>query len=233
MHYPNTKISSNYLEGGQFTKKIRADNKVIIITGANSGIGKATAIELAKTGAKIYMACRDYLRCEKARLEIIKITGNENIFFKELDLTSFDSIINFAREFSESEDRLDVLINNAGVLGCPRTLTAEGFEMHIGVNYVGHFLLVDCLMKLLKKSAPSRIVVVASYTHRWTSLQVDDLNSEKSYGRFNAYYHSKLANVMFTRSLAKRLEGTGVTINCLHPGVIKTEILKSMHPLML
>lgn len=179
------------------------------------------------------MGGRDYLRCEKARLEIIKITGNENIFFKELDLTSFDSIIKFAREFSESEERLDVLVNNAGVLGCPRTLTADGYEMHIGVNYVGHFLLVHCLLKLLKKSAPSRIVVVASYTHRWASLKMDDLNSEKSYNRLYAYCHSKLANVMFTRSLAKRLKGTGVTVNCLHPGVIRTEILKSMHPFML
>lgn len=201
------------------------DGKVVIITGANAGIGKETALDLAKRGAKVYMACRDYKRCEAARLEIVNQSGNQNVFNRTLDLGSLTSIRNFARRFLAEESRLDVLVNNAGLMG-PRRVTEDGFEMLMGVNHMGHFLLTNLLLYLLKQSSPSRIVVVSSVAHRIGKLKKDDLNSEQSYKEFSAYAQSKLANLLFVRALAKRLQGTGVTVNAVHPGAVKTEISK-------
>lgn len=201
------------------------DGKVVIITGANAGIGKETALDLAKRGAKVYMACRDYKRCEAARLEIVNQSGNQNVFNRTLDLGSLTSIRNFARRFLAEESRLDVLVNNAGLMG-PRRVTEDGFEMLMGVNHMGHFLLTNLLLYLLKQSSPSRIVVVSSVAHRIGKLKKDDLNSEQSYKEFSAYAQSKLANLLFVRALAKRLKGTGVTVNAVHPGAVKTEISK-------
>lgn len=207
------------------------DGKVVIITGANAGIGKETALDLAKRGAKVYMACRDFNRCETARLEIVEESKNPNVFNRTLDLGSLESIRKFAKDFIAEESRLDVLVNNAGLMG-PRKLTADGFEMLLGVNHMGHFLLTNLLLDLLKKSSPSRIVVVSSMAHRMGKLQKDDLNSEKSYKEFAAYANSKLANMLFMRELAKRLKGTGVTVNAIHPGAVKTEISKDSSKLL-
>lgn len=207
------------------------DGKVVIVTGANAGIGKETALDLARRGAKVYMACRDFKRCEAARLEIVEKTQNPNVFNRSLDLGSMESIRRFASEFIAEQTRLDVLVNNAGLMG-PRRLTADGFEMLLGVNHMGHFLLTNLLLDLLKKSKPSRIVVVSSMAHRMGKLKKDDLNSEKSYKEFNAYAHSKLANMLFMRELSKRLKGTGVTVNAVHPGAVKTEISKDSSMLL-
>lgn len=130
--------------------------------------------------------------------------------------------------FKSEETKLHILINNAGIMDCPRMLTKDGFEMQIGVNHMGHFLLTLLLLDVLRASAPSRIVVVSSLAHRFGTINKDDLNSEKSYSRKFAYAQSKLANVLFTRELAKRLEGSGVTVNALHPGVVDTELFRSM-----
>lgn len=119
---------------------------------------------------------------------------------------------------------MDILINNAGVMAMPHTLTKDGFEMQIGVNHMGHFLLTNLLLDMLKSSAPSRIVVLSSLAHMWGRINKDDLNSEKSYNKFKAYSQSKLANVLFSHELAKRLTGSGVTVNSVHPGVVKTEL---------
>ncbi|KAH8275610.1 hypothetical protein KR026_011491, partial [Drosophila bipectinata] len=216
------------VQGRQFTKKTDETGKVVIVTGCNTGIGKETVLELAHRGATVYMACRDMNKCDQARKEIIETTDNHNIFSLQLDLSSMESIRNFVTRFKSKETKLHILINNAGVMDIPRLVTKDGFEMQIGVNHMGHFLLTLLLIDVLKASAPSRIVVVSSLAHRFGTIKVNDLNSEKSYSRKFAYAQSKLANVLFTRELAKRLRGSGVTVNALHPGVVDTELFRSM-----
>lgn len=217
------------MQGGIFKNPIRADGKVVIVTGANTGIGKETVRELAKRGAKVYMACRDMTRCNKARDEIALETENTNIFCRQCDLASFESVKKFAAEFKKEEKQLDILINNAGVMRIPnRLFTKEGIELQIGVNHFGHFLLTTLLLDLLKKSAPSRIVNVSSLAHTRGHIKMNDLNSDKSYDSGEAYNQSKLANILFTRALSKRLQNTGVTVNALHPGVVSTELGRYM-----
>ncbi|XP_037041805.1 retinol dehydrogenase 12-like [Bradysia coprophila] len=205
-------------QGKQFTKDVRAENKVVIVTGSSGGIGKETALDLASRGATVYMACRDMQKCDEARLQIIEKTGNSKVYARKLDLGSL--------EFLEEEDRLDILINNAGVMNLPRWETEDGFEMQLGVNHMGHFLLTSLLLDTLKASAPSRIVVVASRAYLIGVIRKDDLNSKKSYNKYKAYFQSKLANVLFAKELSKRLQGTGVTCNSLHPGVVQTELMR-------
>lgn len=198
------------------------------LIGANTGIGKETARELARRNAVIYMCCRNLSKCEEARKEIILGTRNKNVFCRELDLASFSSIKNFAKRFKAEQNRLDILINNAGVMRCPRQTTKEGFEMQIGVNHLGHFLLTHLLLDFLKASTPSRIINVSSIAHARGFIDTSDFNSEKNYDPKKAYEQSKLANVLFTRELAKRLEGSGVTVNALHPGIVDTELMRHM-----
>ncbi|KAH8407344.1 hypothetical protein KR215_006701, partial [Drosophila sulfurigaster] len=213
---------------GKFTIKTNETGKVFIVTGSNTGIGKETVWELTRRGATVYMGCRDKVRAEEARREIIEDTKNQNIFFIELDLSSLDSVRKFVEVYKQKQDRLHVLINNAGVMLGPRKLTKEGFEWQLGVNHMGPFLLTILLLDLLKKSAPSRIVNVSSVAHSYGRINTQDLNSEKSYNEVKAYNQSKLANVIFTRELAARLEGTGVTANSLHPGVVDTELFRNV-----
>ena len=198
----------------------RIDGKVVIITGANSGIGKETAIDLAKRGGKIYIACRDQTRGEEALTEIRAASKSENVFILHLDLASLDSVREFSRKFHELESKLHILINNAGVMACPKSFTKDGFEMHFGTNHLGHFLLTNLLLDVLKAAAPSRIIIVSSLFHIVGKIRKNNLNGESFYFRWFQYASSKLANIMFTRELAKRLEGTGVTVNALHPGKV-------------
>ncbi|KRF98435.1 uncharacterized protein Dwil_GK28016 [Drosophila willistoni] len=214
----------DFTKEGKFTKETNETGKVVIVTGANTGIGKETVRELARRGATVCMACRDMKKCEEARQEIVDETKNNNIFTKSLDLSSLDSIRQFVKDFKAEQSKLHILINNAGIMRGPRKLTQEGFEMQIGVNHMGHFLLTNLLLDTLKASAPSRIVNVSSSVHYLGKINTKDLNSEKCYSEGGAYNQSKLANVLFTRELAKRLEGTGVTVNALHPGAVKTEL---------
>ncbi|XP_058832542.1 retinol dehydrogenase 12-like [Topomyia yanbarensis] len=223
-----------YFQGGQFKNKdIRLDAKVVIITGANSGIGKATAIECAKRGARVYMGCRDPIRMEKARQEILDKSGSQNVFGLELDLASLESIRKFVRTFLSMERRLHVLINNGGVMACPKGYTKEGFELHFGTNHLGHFYLTHLLLDLLKKTAPSRVVTVSSDVHRWGRIDKDDINCEKEYREWDAYMQSKLCNVLFSRHLARKLRGTGVTTYCLHPGTINSELTRYLNRAMM
>ena len=207
----------------------RMDGKTVIVTGANTGIGKETALDLAKRGARVIMACRDLKKGETALNDIVEKTGSKNVVLKQLDLASLKSIREFAENVNKNEPRLHVLINNAGVMLVPElTKTEDGFEMQMGVNHLGHFLLTNLLLDLLKISTPSRIVVVSSVGHEMftTKMKFDNINSETIYEKWDAYGQSKLANILFARELAKRLDGTGVTVNCLHPGVIFTELLR-------
>ncbi|XP_034017950.1 retinol dehydrogenase 14b [Thalassophryne amazonica] len=200
--------------------------KTVIVTGANSGIGKAVAGELVKLQARVIMACRDRRSAEEAAEDIRSQAGPQHgeLVVKHLDLASLASVRKFCQEINEEEPKLDVLINNAGVYQCPYMKTEDGFEMQLGVNHLGHFLLTHLLLELLKSSAPSRIVVVSSKLYKHGQINFDDLNSEKNYNKAFCYSQSKLANLLFTLELARHLEGTGVTVNALTPGIVRTNL---------
>lgn len=207
-----------WMQGPKFIVTERIDDKVVVITGGNAGIGKATAIELAKLGATVYIACRDKFRADIAVEDIKTASLNENVKFLKLDLSSFKSIINFVKEFKSQESRLDILINNAAVMPYSRAETEDGLELQMGVNHFGHFLLTNLLLDLLEKSKPSRVINVASLAHLGAELDKDDLMSKKGYTMIGTYRKSKLANVLFTKELSNRLKGTGVSTFSLHPG---------------
>ncbi|XP_047453258.1 retinol dehydrogenase 13-like [Mugil cephalus] len=219
-----------WMAGGVCRSKARLDGKTVLITGANTGIGKETAVDLARRGARVILACRDMDRANKAAEDVRKRSGNDNVIVKKLDLASLQSVRQLAQDVLASEERLDVLINNAGIMSCPQWKTEDGFEMQFGVNHLGHFLLTNCLLDLLKKSAPSRIVNVSSLAHERGQIYFDDINQEKQYNPWKSYSQSKLANVLFTRELANRLQGTRVTTYSLHPGVIRTELGRHFWP---
>lgn len=216
--------------------------KTVLITGANSGLGRATAAELLRLGARVIMGCRDLERAEEAagqlRRELRQAGGPEpgpssggagELVVKHLDLASLRSVRAFCQEMLQEEPQLDVLINNAGIFQCPYMKTEDGFEMQFGVNHLGHFLLTNLLLGLLKSSAPSRIVVVSSKLYKYGDINFEDLNSEQSYNKSFCYSRSKLANILFTRELARRLEGTNVTVNVLHPGIVRTNLGRHIH----
>lgn len=217
-----------YIRRAKYTKNTRIVDKIVIITGANTGIGKENAIDHAKRGAKVYIACRDIKRGENALSDIRRISGSDKVHFLQLDLASLESIREFSKKFHENESHLHILINNAGVMACPKALTVDGFEMQLGTNHLGHFLLTNLLLDLLKASSPSRIVNVSSEGHKLGDIYKKDLMWDKSYSKYKAYGQSKLANILFSRELAKKLEGTGVTVNSCHPGVVQTELGRHM-----
>ena len=198
------------------------ENKIILITGANSGIGKATATALAEMGAHVVMMSRDLVKGENARQEVIRVSKNNQVDLMQCDLASMASIRKFASLFLAKYPRLDVLINNAGIFTDKRMETADGFEYQIGVNHLGHFLLTQLLLNLLKKSSPARIINVSSGAHFGGKIDFNDLHLKSKYSSWKSYAQSKLANVLFTYELAHRLSGTGITVNCLHPGFVNT-----------
>jgi len=199
--------------------------KVCMVTGANAGIGKATVQGLANIGATVVMVCRSRERGEVALSEIKKQSSNDRISLLVADLSSQGEIRKLAADFKGQHSKLHVLVNNAGIIPRKREVTLDGFETQFAVNHLAPFLLTNLLLDVLKSSAPARIVTVASDMHRGATLDFDDLQSEQSYGPVRVYCRTKLANVLFTCELARRLEGTGVTANCLHPGVVATKLL--------
>lgn len=212
--------------------EIRIDGKVVIITGGTSGLGLEAARNLANRGGTIYLAARGQTKGLEA-IEFIKnSTGNENVRFIQLDLGSLASVRAFSRNFHSVENRLDILINNAGVV-THYNKTENNFELNMGINHLGHFLLTNLLLDLLKASAPSRIVVVSSVAHYLGFLSRSNLNSEIYFpGFFKAYGNSKLANVLFTRELARRLKGTGVTVNSCDPGPSMSGVISNLNPIL-
>ncbi|KAG7225188.1 hypothetical protein INR49_014746 [Caranx melampygus] len=200
--------------------------KTVIVTGANSGIGKATTKGLVKLQGRVIMACRELGRAEEAAREILQETGADSsqLVVKQLDLASLTSVRTFCQDIMKEEPRLDVLINNAGIYQCPYIRTEDGFEMQFGVNHLGHFLLTSLLLDLLKQSAPSRVVVVSSKLYKHGHINFEDLNSDHTYDKAFAYSRSKLANLLFTCELAQRLEGSGVTVNALTPGIVRSNL---------
>lgn len=250
-----------YVTCGYFHDKVRMDGKTVIITGATGGIGYETAKELAKRGARVVMACRNLESAEKVKGEIkqwsnnkitsaflvdeiVKLTKNENVVTKKLDLSSQKSIREFAANILQSEQRLDVLIHNAGTAEMKYQKTDDGIELTMATNHFGPFLLTHLLIgtcssfscpiltnsfaDLLKRSGPSRIVVVASELYRLACLNLDKINPQSAWCPAYYYYVSKYANFCFTFELARRLEGTNVTANCLHPGMIDSGIWRNV-----
>ena len=206
--------------------------KVCLITGANSGIGKATALGLAKLDATVVMVSRDKDKGEAALYEIRTLSGNKNTDAMVADVSSQDSVRELAHDFMARYKKLHVLINNAGVFLPRRVSTVDGLEATFATNHLGHFLLTNLLLDELKASAPARIINITSSAHYGTEINFEDLQGEKKYSGYRAYSQSKLANVMFTYQLAKQLEGTGVTVNVLHPGVVRTGFGKDQMGLM-
>ena len=204
-------------------------DKVIIITGSNKGIGKEAAKQIAKLGAKVYMACRSLDSANQAREEIVNETKNQNVFVKHLDLASVDSIINFAEQFKKEESKLDVLINNAGLWTKTKKLTDIKVEQTFAVNVIGHQLLTQLLLDELKNAAPSRIINTAS--HFAGGLDIDDMNFDKrNYNETLAYKQTKQANRMLTREWARRLEKDNVSVYSLTPGFIPdTELFREQN----
>jgi NAD(P)-dependent dehydrogenase (short-subunit alcohol dehydrogenase family) len=199
--------------------------QVVLITGGNTGIGKEAAVGLASLGARVVITSRNEERGRAARQEIVDRSGNDSVDVMALDLASFRSIRAFAGDFLDRYDGLDVLVNNAGLILHRRTKTEDGFEATFGINHLGHFLLTELLLDRLQASAPARVVVVASRAHKGArrGLDFDDLKAERGYRWMDAYNKSKLANIYFTRELARRLDGTGVTVNAMHPGFVRSD----------
>jgi len=207
---------------------VQLSGKTVVITGANTGIGYETAKDLSKRGANVIMACRNMEKAKEAKAKILTEVPEAKLELRELDLSSLESVRKFAKEINDTVLKLDILINNAGVMLCPKSTTTDGFETHLGVNHIGHFLLTNLLLDLVKKSAPSRIVILSSSGHKAGVMEWDDLMRDKVYSPWHVYFQSKLANVLHMQSLCKRLEGTGVTCNSVHPGIVKTELGRHM-----
>lgn len=199
--------------------------RVVAVTGANSGIGRATAQALAGMGATVLACGRNRVKLDEAVGAMRQATGNPEVHPLIADLSVMSEVRGLANAIAERADRLDVLINNAGLAVDKLQYTDEGFELTFAVNHLAPFLLTNALLPLLKASAPARVVTVSSALHASVkTLDLDDMQRPSRYSWQEAYNRSKLANVLFTRALARRLEGSGVTANCLHPGVIDTEI---------
>jgi NAD(P)-dependent dehydrogenase (short-subunit alcohol dehydrogenase family) len=191
----------------------------VVITGASSGIGRAAAIELAIQGATVVPVGRD----GKRTATIAKRVGAEPVV---ADFSSLAEVRRVAEELLDRHERIDVLVNNAGLVAGRRTVTHDGLELTMAVNHFAPFLLTNLLLERLAASAPARVVTTASDAHRGGLLDIDDLDGERRWSAWSAYGNSKLANILFTRALARRLEGSGVVANCLHPGVIRSGLAR-------
>jgi NAD(P)-dependent dehydrogenase (short-subunit alcohol dehydrogenase family) len=200
------------------------DGKVCIVTGANAGIGKATAVGLAQRGATVVMVCRSRERGEAAREKIIERAGCDDVHLLLADLATQNEVRQLAEAILLQFSHVDVLINNAAVIPLRRAVSVDGIEMQLAVNHLAPFLLTNLLLERLKESAPARIINVSSGVHRGAGISWDDLQSERRYHHTSVYAMTKLMNVLFTKELARRLTGSGVTAYALHPGVPATRL---------
>jgi NAD(P)-dependent dehydrogenase (short-subunit alcohol dehydrogenase family) len=196
--------------------------KTCIVTGASNGIGKVTAGALAAMGARVVMVCRDAGRAQAARAEIARDAASDDIDVLIADLSSQEQIRSLAAQINGRYEKIDVLVNNAGAINTVRTTTVDGIETTFAVNHLAYFTLTNFLLDRIRASGAGRVVNVSSGAHVGARMDFDDLQGARRYGAMRAYGQSKLANVLFTYELARRLEGSGVTANCLHPGVVAT-----------
>jgi NAD(P)-dependent dehydrogenase (short-subunit alcohol dehydrogenase family) len=200
-------------------------DRIVLITGSTDGIGKESARQLAALGATVLVHGRDVQRCAATRDEIRQATGNPDVDYFVADLSSQQQVRQLAADVLARYDRLHVLLNNAGVILLQRQVTEEGMEASFAVNHLAPFLLTHLLLDRLQQSAPARIVTVSSTAHSDGRIDFDNLQGERRYNGVTAYKAAKLGNVLFTLELAERLKGSGVTANCLHPGVVTTKLL--------
>ncbi|XP_053171861.1 retinol dehydrogenase 12 [Scomber japonicus] len=206
---------------------VQLKGKTTIVTGANTGIGKFIALDFARRGARVILACRSEPRGTAALEEIREKTGNSDVHLRLVDLSSLDSVREFAARILEEEKALHILVNNAGVSGLPRGITKDGLEVSFATNHLGPFLLTNLLLDLIKRSAPARIVNLSSVNHKKGHVDFSHFHGENlTYYMDKVYNHTKLHNVICTNELARRLEGTGVTANSVHPGIVMTEVLR-------
>ncbi|HEX6791440.1 MAG TPA: SDR family oxidoreductase [Candidatus Krumholzibacteria bacterium] len=206
------------------------DPKTILVTGATSGIGEATASRLAGMGARVVMVSRTASRGEKARERILRAHPAASLEVLVADLSTIGAIRALAKEFTARHDRLDVLVNNAAVMTSTRRETPDGLEMQFFVNHLAYFLLTGLLLDMLRASAPARIVNVSSTAHSRGVIDFDDLQMKSHYRAYQAYANTKLMNLLFTYELARRLDPREVTVNALHPGVIRTGLMRGVSP---
>ncbi|CAK8683106.1 unnamed protein product [Clavelina lepadiformis] len=214
--------------GGWVRSDVRVDRKTVVITGANQGIGYETALDLAGRGARVIMTCRKTDAGEEARSKMLEKHPDADILVKELDLASLASVFEFAREINDNERRLDVLINNAQIVGCPQSTTVDGYDRQMSVNHIGPFLLTELLLDLLKRTGlrgegSSRIVIVTSSAHKLARMREEDWMHVHNYSPCTMYFQTKLANVYHCLTLADRLRGSNVTCNCLNPGLLRAK----------
>ncbi|KAI5714099.1 hypothetical protein M8J76_010922 [Diaphorina citri] len=200
----------NQMSMGIYKKDTMMNGKTVIITGANSGLGEVTALDMASRGARVIMACRDLGKANGVRESIITKTNNHQVVVKKLDLASLDSVREFAAQILDEEKHIHVLINNAGQGGILNRITKDGLQLGMQVNYFGHFLLTNLLLGRIRDSAPSRIVNVSSVAHRYHKLDLNDLQCERNFNDWTVYANAKL------------FDGTGVTANSVHPGIVAT-----------
>ncbi|MBU9710450.1 SDR family oxidoreductase [Evansella tamaricis] len=201
------------------------DKKIMMVTGANSGMGKATALAFAKMGAHVIMLCRNEEKGIAAQQEIISESKNQKVELFLCDLGKLEDIRRVAQAINEKFPRLDVLVNNAAIITTTRQETKDGFELQFGVNHLGPFLLTNLLLEKIKAGNSSRIINVSSGAHKFGNIDFNDLHtSQRKYRTFSVYGQSKLANILFTIELAQQLRDTGVTVNCLHPGAVSTNL---------
>jgi len=200
------------------------NGKVVVITGANTGIGMETAIGIASMGAATVLACRNQEKGASAAAEVKKRSGNDDVHLVALDLADLASVRDCAATIVNQWPRLDVLVNNAGGMWSKRSTTVQGFEQHFGVNHLGHFYLTNLLLPRLKSSAPARVINLSSVGHNWSvfGMRWTDMQFNRFYYSMGAYSQSKLANILFTRGLARRLDPAVVTANAAHPGPVRS-----------
>ena len=208
--------------------------RTAVVTGANSGLGLATARELARAGASVLMACRNLGRGHRAIEELRAAVPDAQVQLDELDLASLASVRGFAERFRATHDGLDLLINNAGVMAPPRRRTADGFELQFGTNHLGHFALTNALLETMEGREDARVVTVSSNAHKMGRINFDNLNGDRHYFRWNAYGQSKLANLLFMLELDRRLRGSGSTVKSLaaHPGYAATNLQSAAAPMV-
>ncbi|HXR65827.1 MAG TPA: SDR family oxidoreductase [Ktedonobacteraceae bacterium] len=208
------------------------EGKICLVTGGSSGIGKVTARELARLGATVVMVCRNRAKGEAAQQEIQAATGSAKVDLLIADLASLADVRRVAGDFTQKYTQLHILIHNAGGANNERKLTPDGYETTFVANYLAPFLLTELLLDMLKASAPARIVNVSSAAHTRGKINFSDLQGEKSYGTWMAYSQAKLALIIYTYELARQLQGSGVTVNALHPGVIASNFDQGLSPFM-
>jgi NAD(P)-dependent dehydrogenase (short-subunit alcohol dehydrogenase family) len=207
-------------------------NKTVVVTGATAGIGLVTARELARRGAHLTIISRSAEKCARVAEEIKADTGNAQVEYIAADLSIKEEVHRAAYDFKKRHPRLDVLVNNAGGVFMSRQLSKDGIEMTFALNHLNYFLLTHLLLDVLKASAPARIINVGCDSHRGAKINFDDIQSTKNYSGYGAYSRSKLCNLLFTYELARRLEGSGVTVNALHPGFVASDFGKNNGALM-